>query len=119
MAHPEQREFVFRAKKFIDSQTRIRSIVEFGSYGVNGEIRSLFQNTNLSTYIGVDLIEGPGVDLVGFAHEIEHSFEAFDLAISVNVFEHDEYWELSFKKMLELVKPGGWIIFSCASRGFP
>lgn len=93
MAHPEQRRFITLALATIASRGEIRRVIEIGSYDVNREIRSLFDDLALDEYIGVDLIEGPGVDLVSLGHEIPVAPESFDVAISVECFEHDRYWQ--------------------------
>ena len=61
MSHYQQIEFckLFKNEFF---RTEKISIFELGSYDVNGSIRSIFNN--VSKYIGLDLIEGPGVDVV-------------------------------------------------------
>jgi SAM-dependent methyltransferase len=119
VAHPEQREFIRVAIATITARSDLRRVIEIGSYDVNGEIRSIFRDIDLEEYVGVDLTEGPGVDLVCLGHELQLDRDTFDLAISVECFEHDQFWPLTFKKMIELVKPGGWIAFSCASTGRP
>jgi hypothetical protein len=66
MSHPEQIGF-FKAvvdanKTFIEGAR----VLEMGSYNVNGSVRDMFALAG--RYVGVDLVEGPGVDLVGFGH---------------------------------------------------
>ncbi|MGA2969854.1 MAG: methyltransferase domain-containing protein [Acidimicrobiales bacterium] len=119
MAHPEQREFIRLAIATITDQSTLRRVIEIGSFDVNGEIRSLFEHIDLEVYVGVDLTEGPGVDVVSLGHELQLDGEYFDLAISVECFEHDQFWPLTFAKMVELLKPGGWLVFTCASTGRP
>jgi SAM-dependent methyltransferase len=119
LAHPEQRQFIKLAIAKIANYGRIHRIIEIGSYDVNGEIRSLFRDEPVDLYVGVDLIEGPGVDVVSPGHEAPVKSATFDLAISVECFEHDQFWIQTFKKMVDVVKPGGWIVFTCASKGRP
>jgi len=119
MAHPEQREFIRIAIATIADDSHLRRVIEIGSYDVNGEIRSLFASMPLEAYVGVDLVEGPGVDLVAFGHELQLERASFDLAISVECFEHDQHWPQTFDKMAELIRPGGWLVFSCAGAGRP
>jgi len=119
LAHPEQRQFITLAIAKIASWDAIHRVIEIGSYDVNGEIRSLFRDMPLDEYLGVDLIEGPGVDLVCHGHEVSLPQETYDLAISVECFEHDPFWKQTFEKMVDLVKPGGWVVFSCATKGRP
>ena len=119
MAHPEQQEFIRLAVARLASETPLSRVIEIGSFDVNGEVRSLFRQFDLEEYVGVDLVEGPGVDIVSLGHELTLEPGVFDLAISVECFEHDQFWRESFAKMVELVGPGGWLVFSCAGRGRP
>ena len=90
-------------------------MLEIGSYDVNGSIRSLF--TTAGQYIGVDLCEGPGVDLVSYGHELNQPTGSFDITLSGECFEHDPHWRETFLNMVRMTRPGGLVAFSCASRG--
>lgn len=117
MSHPEQLGFfraVTTANAALIAQGRV---LEIGSYDVNGTIRALFSSAG--DYVGVDLDEGPGVDRVGFGHEVTDSDGSFDVAISGECFEHDPHWRETFTNMARLTRPGGLVAFSCASRGRP
>jgi SAM-dependent methyltransferase len=117
MSHPEQLgyfEAVVAANKELVKDSRV---LEIGSYDVNGSIRALFANAR--EYVGVDLTPGPGVDRVGFGHEVEDPDGSFDIAISGECFEHDENWQATFTNMARVTRPGGLVAFSCASRGRP
>jgi SAM-dependent methyltransferase len=116
MSHPEQRLFIKACLQHISS-VPITKVIEFGSFDVNGEIRSLFSEKNLVEYIGVDLIEGPGVDIVGFGHEVTISDSSFDVAVSVECLEHDQHWKESFQKLVDLLELGGWLFMTCAGKG--
>lgn len=117
MSHPEQRSF-FRAiiPKILNS-TDINSVLEIGSYDVNGETRGLFPEG--IHYTGVDLVPGPGVDVISFGHEVEDPDGSYDLVISAECFEHDSHWKQTLGNMLRLTKPGGYVVFTCASLGRP
>jgi hypothetical protein len=61
MAHVEQREFFEKMRdSFPDAFTGV-SVLEVGSLNINGTVRDFF---DAKEYVGVDLIEGPGVDRV-------------------------------------------------------
>ena len=117
MSHPEQVGF-FRAVAEANSPVIARgSVLEIGSYDVNGTIRGIFSDSD--RYVGVDLTEGPGVDHVGFGHEYREADGAFDASISGECFEHDQNWVATFTNMARLTRSGGLVAFSCASRGRP
>jgi SAM-dependent methyltransferase len=92
-------------------------ILEVGSYNVNGSIRPFFQASYIKEYIGVDLTKGPGVDLVKSGHEIDYPDGYFNATVSCECFEHNPYWLPTFMNMIRMTKPGGLIIFTCASAG--
>lgn len=119
MAHIEQRTFfniVAENWRKIPNHTSHR-ILEIGSYDVNGTVRQEFREAAL--YTGVDLIAGPGVDVVSRGHELSSDLGQFDITIATEVFEHDKEWPLTLGKMFELTRPGGAVIVSCASTGRP
>ena len=117
MSHPEQRGFfeaVVAANRSLISGAKV---LEIGSYDVNGSLRSLFATAG--EYTGVDLKEGPGVDLVAFGHEIVAPDGSYDVTLSGECFEHDPHWRDTFVNMTRMTRPGGLVAFSCASRGRP
>ncbi len=114
MAHLEQigfvrlmRDFVFRANG---------NVLEIGSYQVNeiGRLRAIFSGCS---YTGVDLVEGPGVDIVASGHEVNLTSDSFDVTISAECFEHNPLWRETFANMYRMTKPGGVLIITCASSG--
>jgi SAM-dependent methyltransferase len=85
------------------------SVIEIGSYDINGTVRKYF--TNCPDYIGIDWREGPSVDIVVLAHEMRFDRQ-FDTIISSNTLEHDPYWNASLRVMCEYLKPGGMLLMS-------
>lgn len=117
MSHPQQLAFletVFEARK---NNLASLKVLEIGSYDVNGTIRKIFKNYD--SYLGVDLVDGPGVDLVAFGHELVFENDSFDVVLSAECFEHDVFWDKTFLNMVRLTKPGGVVAFTCASLGRP
>lgn len=117
MSHREQLAFfalVADANKTLVNKGRV---LEVGSYDVNGTVRDLFRSA--AEYVGVDLIEGPGVDRIGYGHEIDDPNDSYDLTLSGECFEHDPHHLETFSNMVRLTRPGGVVAFTCASRGRP
>lgn len=111
MAHPNQQAFFREMKeKFPSFFSNVR-VLDIGSLDINGNLKQLFNEPN---YIGVDVGEGPNVDVVSKGHEYD-SDELFDVVVSAECFEHDMYYDKTIKNMIRLLKPGGLMIFSCAS----
>lgn len=118
MSHPEQRLFFEEALRRVSAvSSEIRRVLEIGAYDVNGEVRGLF--SGLDDYVGVDLVEGPGVDVVSYGHELGQEYNGFDAVVAAETFEHDQYWVETFRRMVEAAVPGGWVIVTCASLGRP
>jgi SAM-dependent methyltransferase len=116
MGHPEQLAFVEIIGKNVKADESF-SAIEIGSYDVNGNTRGKFSgNVN---WIGVDLVSGPGVDIVNFGHKVDFDDNSFDISISCECFEHDPHWVETFRNMVRMTKPSGIVLFTCASKGRP
>jgi SAM-dependent methyltransferase len=117
VSHPEQLAFfqavVGRNRGFVAGAR----VLEIGSYDVNGSIRSVFEGAG--EYVGVDLTQGPGVDLVAYGHQVDHPDGTYDIAVSGECFEHDPHWRDTFANMVRLARAGGLVVFTCASHGRP
>lgn len=79
------------------------SILDVGSYNVNGCYRDLFKARENVKYVGLDITEGPNVDVVAKEpydwSNVED--ESFDFIISGNAFEHIEYPWLTIRLIIE------------------
>lgn len=85
-------------------------VLDVGSYSVNGSYRELFNGKNVD-YVGLDIVEGPNVDLVA-SDPYSWDFiedESFDYIISGQAFEHIEYPWLTIKQIYKKLKMGGII----------
>lgn len=117
MSHVEQQVFVSSVKsKFPDHFVNTR-VLEVGSLNINGSVRQFFEKP--LEYIGVDLGPGPGVDMVCSGHELPFAENLFDITISCECFEHNQFWEETFQNMHYCTKDGGLIVMSCATDGRP
>lgn len=114
MAHTEQRNFIDKVKSKFPQYFINKSVLEFGSLNINGTVRDYFKDCE---YIGIDVAVGNCVDIVSKAHE--YRWNKVDVVISCEMLEHDPYWSLSIKNMLDHVKPGGLLIITCATTGRP
>lgn len=114
MAHIEQTTFVNTLSKHLSNNYDNAKILEVGSYDVNGTIRKFFKN---SDYTGVDLTEGPGVDIVIEGSLIDHKNESYDITLSCECFEHNPHWRETLLNMIRMTKKGGFVIFTCATKG--
>ena len=98
------------------------TIVEVGSQDVNGSIRQIFSDK--VKYIGVDFAEANGVDVVlndPYVFPFADGYaEAF---VCSSVFEHSEFFWLTFTEMMRILKPGGLCFLNVPSNaavhGYP
>lgn len=68
--------------------------------------------TGAQTYTGLDIVEGPNVDIVGKAWELPLPDNSVDVIISTQVLEHTEQFEKTVSEMQRVLKPGGRIFIS-------
>lgn len=115
MAHPQQRNFCNRMRIKYPNYFENPKVLDIGSYDVNGNNRYLFGENAI--YEGLDLAEGPNVDIVSPAHLFAAPDASYDFIISTETFEHDLYWRHSIQNMIRLLKPNGVFLFTCASTG--
>lgn len=86
-------------------------LLDVGSYDVNGTYRPIAESLGLS-YFGVDMAEGPNVDLVICAYELSSLNRTFDIVLSGQALEHMETPWLAVEEMRKVLKPGGWLILT-------
>ncbi len=91
-------------------------IIDIGSQDVNGSLRSVAPSNN--KYIGVDFMEGKGVDVVitnPYSLPFENEFA--DMVVSSSCFEHSEFFWLLFNEALRILKPSGLLYINVPSNG--
>lgn len=114
MAHQEQLQFVQIAATHLANEFSQKRILEIGSYNVNGSIREYFEG---STYVGVDIMAGPGVDIVCSGDRVADPDGTYHLTVSCECFEHNPHWRATFLNMYRMTKSGGIVLFTCATTG--
>lgn len=113
MAHIEQQNYLLSIKNRMPQYFKGIKVLDIGSLDINGNNRYLFEDY---TYTGIDIGEGANVDIVCRGHEFK-SKDKFDLIISSECFEHDEFWDKTILNAISLLKKGGMFIFTCATDG--
>lgn len=112
MSHPQQQRFVELCAKYFFKTGQ--SVLEIGSYDVNGSIRKYFDTQD---YTGIDLVAGPGVNVVCPGHLYKPTRQ-FDVVLSCECFEHNPAWKYTFENMAYFLPSiPGLVIFTCASAG--
>lgn len=116
MAHSEQWIFCEKVKSKFPNYFKKVKVLDIGSFDVNGNEEFLFDDCE---FYGLDLSEGPGVDIVCSAHEYDASDESYDTIISCECWEHNPFYEESIQNAVRLLKTGGLFLFTCATTGRP
>jgi SAM-dependent methyltransferase len=114
MSHLQPICFIKTLSQHLTNDYKGIKILEIGSFDVNGSIRKFFKG---SYYLGVDLAAGPGVDVIIDGKDIDHADNSYHITISSECFEHNPSWLETFENMYRMTSPGGFIIFTCATRG--
>lgn len=104
--------FKWGVKNLTKEEVFKKRVIEVGSYDVNGTLRYIIELMEPYQYVGSDIIEGPGVDLVCPAENLVETFgkENFDLVISTCALEHMKDWQKAISNIKNVCKPNGIII---------
>jgi SAM-dependent methyltransferase len=89
-------------------------IYEFGAFQVEtqegfADLRPFFPNIR---YIGADMREGPGVDIVLNLHDINLPDESVGTALCLETLEHVEYPHKAIKELHRVLIPDGMVVIS-------
>jgi SAM-dependent methyltransferase len=93
-----------------------KHVLDVGSGDINGAVRGLFEDCS---YEGNDVVEGTNVTIVSRTKDLPFTPDSFDTIVSTECFEHDPEYDRSWRKIYDLLKPGGLFCFTCASTGRP
>ena len=98
-----------------------KSVLEVGSLNINGSLRPLVEAYNPYSYIGIDILTGPGVDEICDSNEICMRFghEKFDYIIATELIEHVRSWKITISNFKHALKSNGSILITTRSKGFP
>lgn len=113
--HQAVDEWVFSSfHNWRDGRTHLR-VLEIGSLDINGSVRHIFKPF-AEKYIGIDVQEGPGVDIVASATDYL-SPEYFDVVVCAEVFEHTPEWKKIINNSYVNLVDGGIFIATMAGEG--
>lgn len=92
------------------------TVLEFGSLDINGSVRSIFDG--VGPYTGVDMADGPGVDIVADAETYAHG-TLVDVVVCCEVFEHAPRWRGIVQNAYRSLRHGGLFVATMAGDGRP
>ena len=73
-----------------------KSVLEVGSYVVNGSVRPLIEAHGPVSYLGVDMAEGPGVDVVANVADLPDLYpDGFNVVVTTEMSAHAAGWGAS------------------------
>ncbi|MDH5374551.1 MAG: class I SAM-dependent methyltransferase [Candidatus Bathyarchaeota archaeon] len=95
-------------------------IYEFGSFQVLGQedladLRPFFPGKK---YVGADMREGPGVDIILNLHHIDLPSDSIGTVLVMDTLEHVEFPRKAIKEVHRILKPHGILIISSVMK-FP
>jgi len=101
------------------------AVLDIGGRDLNGSTRPLFPNAR--PYHVLDILPGNGVDFVADAADWRPTTRewedlpsgGYDLVVTTETFEHAKRWREIIKTAWDVLRPGGWLIFTCAGPGRP
>jgi SAM-dependent methyltransferase len=114
MSHVQQQQFCSTIKARLPQYFYNVIAVDVGSLDINGANRALFED---SLYLGVDLAPGRNVDFVARGHELALPDDSVDTVVSTECFEHDMFYPRTIQNIYRILKPGGLLVFTCATVG--
>lgn len=104
------------ASTYVSASSRV---LEVGSWSPSGSPSAKRCFSGSIRYVGLDLINGPGVDVV--ANNPYHWWTLFpaqyDATLSCQTFEHNPYFWLTLLNMALVLKPGGLMLVVAPSSG--
>lgn len=95
-------------------------VVEIGSQivpNMGGSLKDVCPKN--AEYVGVDFVEGPGVDIVlTDPYTLPFADNSVDVCISSSVFEHSEMFWVLFLEILRMLKSDGVFYLNVPSNGY-
>ena len=93
-------------------------IYEFGAFQVPwqkgfADLRPLFPEKK---YVGCDMREGPGVDVILDLHNIDLPAESVGAVIVIDTLEHVEFPRKAIQQIHKILLPGGIVLISSVMR---
>ena len=90
-------------------------VLEFGSLDINGSVSDILPGAGYEVdWFGIDLQEGPGVDLVADAATYTHDFRV-SMVVCCEVLEHAANWRHIVRNAEANLHADGHLLVTCAT----
>jgi SAM-dependent methyltransferase len=111
---------IFGATSLTKQEVEGKRVIEVGSRDVNGSLRPIVESFSPAKYVGIDIMDGPGVDIICSAGNLLKKFgkESFDIVISTELLEHVRDWRKAVSNMKNVCRPDGILLVTARSYGF-
>lgn len=98
-----------------------KDFLEVGAHMDGGSMRPYVESHGPRSYLGIDIQDGPGVDVVCDAMSLLDKFgpESCDVVIANELLEHLRDWRSFIHIVKNLVREDGMVILTTRSYGFP
>jgi len=110
---------IFGARNLGKKEVKDKKVLEVGSCDVNGSLRPIIESWGPAEYIGVDIIKGPGVDMICDVKDLVKTFgkEKFGLIIATELLEHVRDWKRAISNIKNVCQREGVVLITTRSYG--
>ena len=110
--HAEVVEYIRKVREEFPAFFSNVRVLDCGSLDINGNNRWAFADTE---YTGLDILDGDNVDVVSDVATYAHMHQGeYDVVICTEMLEHDAQYENSLTGFLQLLRPYGLLLITCA-----
>lgn len=110
---------LYHGKLFFDlycSDNLNATVVDIGAQNVNGSLKDVCPRS--LKYIGVDFVEGKGVDVIlNDPYKLPFKDNSIDIIVCNSCFEHSQFFWLLFMEMVRSLKSEGLLYLNVPSNG--